>query len=40
MAHVELVTYIKLKFEYKISYQLACSVSIFDLTTDQTPTVP
>ena len=40
LAHVELVSYIKQKFEYKISYQLACSLSIFDLTTNQTPNVP
>lgn len=40
LAHVELVSYIKSKFEYKISYQLACSLSVFELTTDQTPNLP
>lgn len=40
LAHVELVGYIKSKFEYKISYQLACSLSIFELTTDLTPNLP
>ena len=36
-AHIDIVNYIRHKFDYRISYQLACSLSILDLVHEPEP---